>query len=228
MTFNTFDRDVNLLPLPSEHEAEDVTAAVMARYAANARMLVGRDPGAVVQVSTHLKAFQFPGERRHRWYIVGETNSKRATEEVHMADLLQDLHKWKCNPSTDYGQPVIKFDPTTKPETYTLYRKQGLIARPAAFKPSTNKPAVIAKESRIEMTCSLFANAAGESWLYVATDENGLPMAPRTVECFELSERDAGYKAESDKKGDQDISHWGTATGYALWEFEKPRMGSNS
>ena len=52
-------------------------------------------------------------------------------------------------------------------------------------------------------------------------------MPIKVVESIELSERDAAYEAEKGAKGDKDITHWMTATGYALWTIERPRMTPN-
>jgi hypothetical protein len=74
------------------------------------------------------------------------------------------------------------------------------------------------------MVNRLLFNAAENSRLFVACDENGSPEAPKLVEAFEQSERDANGRSETARKGTkQDRSHWPAALGYALWPTEKMR-----
>lgn len=221
--YTSWDHQQNVGAVP-DIGAEDVTERVLARYGHKCRALVGTDPGKSKHVSTILKAYQVKGERRHRWYVVGECTTERGTHEQHILDLRQELHKIGCDPVRDYGQPVLKFDPTTKQDVFTLYRRAGLIARPAAYKTGSNKPQTIPKESRIDMLNRLFCNASGETWLYLATDDQNRLKAPKTCDSIELSERDAAYEAENVRKGDNDTTHWSVSLGYALWSEEKPRI----
>lgn len=223
MVYQTWDRATNLRPVPIVGGI-DVTEQVLSQYGANQRILVGHDPGNAADVSVLLKAYQLPKEPRHRWWVVGEVTTLRNTTESHIIALKRKLHEFGCNPDQDYGAPHIRTDPTTDPAILTQFRAARLSIRPANYKPGSNKAKTIPKESRIEMVCRLFRNATGYSGLFVAADDRGAPMAPRTVESIELSERDAAYEAETGRKGDQDISHWTTALGYALWTLERPRM----
>jgi hypothetical protein len=43
------------------------------------------------------------------------------------------------------------------------------------------------------------------------------------VEALEMSERDEAGKAEAQKKGASDLSHWPAALRYALWPYERVR-----
>ncbi len=221
MTYNTWERAANLGPIPSG--AIDVTEEVLSRYGEKFLVLVGHDPGNAKDVSVLLKAYRVPGEKRHRWYVVGEVTTDRSTTEVHIVSLRKALHEFGCDPELDEGRPMIKLDPTAEKDIYVIFRKAKLKAKPAEVNPKTDRAATIAKESRIRMVCSLFCNAKGIRRLHVAKNDNGAIAAPKTVESIELSERDAAYEAEKDRKGDTDPTHWMTATGYALWGEEKPR-----
>lgn len=223
MVYSQWERARNLRPVPSVG-AIDVTERILAQYGDAKRILVGHDPGNAADVSVLLKAYQLPGERRHHWWVVGEVTTMRDTTEAHIVALRRKLHEFGCNPGQDYGSPHIRTDPTTERAIYTQFRANGLDFRPAAYKTGTNKAATIPKESRIEAICRLLRNQAGESWLMVGANDRGAPVAPKTVESIELSERDTAYEAEKGRKGDGDITHWTTALGYALWSFERPRM----
>lgn len=223
MVYHPWERDLNVSQVPLIG-ATDVTEQILSQYGPNNRILVGHDPGNAVDVSVLLKAYQLHGERRHRWWVVGEVTTVRDTTEAHIIALKQKLHEFGCNPDSDYGQPHIRIDPTAEKSIYTQFRAARLSIRPAHYKPKSNLPATIPKESRIDVVCRLLCNARGERWLMVGTDDRGKPVAEKTVESIELSERDAAYEAEKGRKGDTDITHWTTALGYALWPIERPRM----
>jgi hypothetical protein len=225
--YPAWERAKNLLS-PPQLGAKDVTEKVLQRFG-NYSMLVGHDPGATVDVSIMLKAYQFPKERIHRWYVVDELTTK-GTSEAHAQKLLERLQgKWKTN----YNGPnemkaLLRCDPygdsnnKTDRSVYLTFKMMGLDMRSAQFDKQGRGKGHISREARIEMINRLLCNASNESRLFVAANANGSPVAPRLVEAIEESERDAGGKAENERKGtNRDRSHWPAALGYALWPTEK-------
>jgi hypothetical protein len=79
----------------------------------------------------------------------------------------------------------------------------------------------VPKEAGIEMVSRLFCNANGKRRLFIATNDRGAPVAPKLVHAIELSERDLEGKAETQKKGKADLSHWTAALRYALHPLER-------
>jgi hypothetical protein len=242
----------NLRPIPLG--AIDVTAEVLRPYAAPGvahTLLVGHDPGQRQHVSMFLKAYRFPEdirrkETRPRWFIVDEITSPEATVEAHVADVLKRARdKWKTN-LTDYrgrsaadgGTMLVRIDPHTRSgdahpgaDVYTRWRAAGIATRAAAYKPASNEPATIKRDSRIDMMNTLlcaYDDGIDEQLrlrrLFVACDDAGIAAAPRFVEAVESMERNGDDKAEADKKDGNDRSHWPAAVGYALWQIESPRL----
>lgn len=232
----------NLRPIPLG--AEDITARVMAPWGRNISVLVGHDPGKRQHVSMFLKAYQFAddlrrGDARPRWFVVDEITTPDATLDTHVADVLKRARaKWKCNllnfdgrPSPDSPQVLVRIDPHTRTSNahpgqdfYTIWRKAGFTAKAAAYKPNSTDPAQILRESRFEMMNSLLCDALGTRRLFVACDDIGTIAAPKLVKAFESMERDARGEGEADAKDADDLSHWGAAVGYALWQIERPKL----
>jgi hypothetical protein len=79
----------------------------------------------------------------------------------------------------------------------------------------------VPKDAGIEMVCRLLCNANGKSRLFIDVDSRGLPVAPNLVRALELSERDLEGKAETQRKGAADLSHWTAALRYALYPLER-------
>ena len=238
MVYTSWDREQNLRPIP-RIGARDVTSEVLGPHAGNASVLVGFDPGLSVNTSVLLKAYRTRGSREHEWFIVDEVITN-GTTQGHIRALLERLRtKWHCNLVDDSGAPIygsdiahVRADPYgdtadgTHRTVYTQFRDAGLSIRAAAYNSKTAKPAKVPKEAGIEMVCRLLCNVNSVRRLFVAVDENGTPSAKKTLESIELSERGLDGKAETAKKGtSKDLSHYTAAVRYALWIFEKPRIG---
>jgi len=242
MTYPSWTRDLNLRPVP-EIGAEDVTADVLRPWGTNLSVLVGHDPGKLVDVSLMLKAYRLHGSRRHSWFVVDELTTEQTTTEQHVVALLKRLReRWSCNEldwrnnmSPSGKRAFVRADPysnsgndSSHPDksVYTIFRKYGLSILPAAMKSSggESKVAMVPKEAGIQMVDGLFANAAGERWLHVACDDKRQPLAAKLVHAIELSERDGNGDAEAQRKDKYDLSHWLASLRYALWVLERPRM----
>lgn len=241
MVYTGWRREENLIPIP-RIGAEDVTSQVLRRWAPNAEILVGHDPGQLFDVSVLLKAYKVRGmPDPFVWFIVGEVTTEQTTTEQHVAALLAELRdRWNVQQVDRKGRPVsdaptafVRADPhgntDARPDrsVYNIFKRNGLRIMPAAYAPNGTKPGRVPKEAGIEVVNSLFCNAASQRRLYVAQDENGRPCAERTVEAIELSERDADGKAEAQKKNRKDLSHWTASVRYALWAIERVRLGSS-
>jgi len=230
-TYNAWERERNLQRIP-EIGARDVTAKVLSRYGNNYGMLVGHDPGTTVDVSLFLRAYQLRGEHDFRWYVVDELTTKNSTTEEHASRVLERLQKkWDVNYlGAGESKALIRCDPygdsanKTDRSVYLQFKLLGLEMRSAQYDSKGRGKGHIGREARIEMVNRLLFNAAENSRLFVACDENGSPAAPKLVEAFEQSERDANGRSETARKGTaQDRSHWPAALGYALWPTEKMR-----
>lgn len=249
----------NLRILPSLTTSlgwEDVTADVLRPYApqgVSLTVLAGHDPGKRQHVTVYLKAFRFQtdvrrGDRRPRWYVVGETTSPDSTIEAHVAEVLKRLRsEWRCNEVQrgPNGQPTIapapwqvlvRIDPHSKTgdehpgrDFYSIWRSFGIVARAANY--DGDKPAQIKVESRVNLVntllCAISDTEEGTRRLFVALDENGNPLtknpgqAEHVIDAFESMERNDRGEAEWEPKDRHDKSHWIAALGYALWAVER-------
>jgi len=228
----------NIRPIPLG--AVDVTAEALAPYLPNAGLLIGHDPGKRQHVSMFLKAYRFRGDRVIRWFVVDEVTTPDATLGAHIVEVTKHVREaWHCNALDWKGRPdpespsvLVRIDPHTRSgdahpgqDFYTLWRKAGFVAKAAAYKPESTDPAVIKKESRFEMMNTLLCDVNGERRLFVACDDTGKQAAPRLVKAFESMERNEANEGETEKKNEDDLSHWPAAVGYALWQIERPRTG---
>lgn len=246
----------NLRPLPtatSAIRADDVTAEVLRPWGPNLQLLVGADPGKRQHVSVFIKAFRFAsdvrrGDHRPRWFIVDEVTSPDSTVEAHVQEVLKLARtKYRINeapaslvtgqrprPIDGARQMLVRIDPHTRSGTehpgrdvFTIWRSFGILARAAAYAEGSDTPAVIKKESRINLVNTLLCAQAADGEvrrLFVACDDNGKPAAPRVVESFESMERNEAGEAEADKKDANDRSHWSAAVGYALFQVESKHV----
>lgn len=244
MVYTAWDREKNLRPVP-QLGAEDVTRTELAAYGPSIGVLVGHDPGKLCDVSLVLKAYRLAGSGLTHWWVVDELTTPQTTSEQHAQALLRLLRdRWNVHRVDLRGRPMdgslvslVRADPygdsTEKPDRsiYTTFKQAGFDIRPAAYSPAKQgagqspTPGRIGREERIELVNTLLCNAAGERRLFVACDERRQPAAPRLVDALEMSERDEGGKAETQRKNKYDLSHWPAALGYALWAVERPRMG---
>lgn len=244
-TYPTWDRRQNLRPVP-RIGAEDVTSTVLAPYG-RFSVLVGHDPGALVDASVILKAYRLPGERRYVWWVVDEVTTEKTTTEEHAIALVSRLRdRWGLYRRDYRGRPIegdpgalVRADPYSENATerkpdksvYTVFANHGLDIRPATYSKAQSSrttigqvgPGVISKDAGIEMVVQLLCSASGTRRLFVATDEHGEIAAPKLVAALESSERDIAGRAEWERKGREDRwSHWPCALRYALWDIEKP------
>jgi hypothetical protein len=231
----------SLRPVPLG--AEDVTAQVLAPWGRNMSVLIGHDPGRRQHVSVLLKAYRVPRlcRDRHVWFVVDEVTSRATTVEAHVQDVLSKVRdEYHCNQLDWRGQPspsgpraLVRLDPYSDSANderahrtvASVWRAAGLDAFSAAYTMSQSgavKSGTIQREARINMITRLLCAADGTRRLFVACDDRAQPVAPRTVESFERSERMESERAEA-VKGEHDLSHWTAAVGYALWLLEKPR-----
>lgn len=243
--YHTWSRTDNLRPVP-QVGALDVTRDVLARYG-NYSVLVGHDPGAIVDYSVLLKAYRVPGQRRHVWWVVGELMTQRTTTEQHGRKLLEllraeygvhrldlrgkpldgsDLALIHADPHSDSGNDSVRPDRSV----YVTLRNLGLHVRPAAYaKPKLTgstigavTPGQVPKQAGIEMIVRLLCDADGERRLMVACNDQG-PVAPELIRAFEQQEYDAAGKAETARKREGDTSHPVAALRYALARLELPK-----
>lgn len=234
-----FSRDAHVRPRPMVG-AKDVT-----RHVVGADMLIGHDPGELCDVSIMLRCFDVEGRRA--WWVVDELTTERTTSDQHVAQLLGHLNAtWKTQivnekngeRTLDVTEPFVhvRVDPHDagggKPYSTVIrhFRKLCFDARPAVYRATRNpalasKPGVIRKEERIDVINTLLENAAGQVRLYVDCDDRGIPCAPKLVEALEMSERDEGGNPETQKKDRHDLSHWPSALGFALYSYERARIG---
>lgn len=181
----------------------------------------------------------------HDWWIVDEVTTQQSTTDQHVTAVLARVRDhWGVHRQTWNGmhnptgaQMLVRADPYSdsgggegQPDrsVYTTWRQRNITILPAAYRASTNGQKVgrVPKEGRIEMVCRLLCDASGVRRLYVACNERREVAAPKTVESFEVMERDEVGRAEAQRKDLRDMSHWTAACGYALWTLEKPRIGS--
>lgn len=250
----------NLRPLPSLTSAvnyEDVTAEVLRPFVppnVQAVVLAGHDPGKRQHVTVYLKAFRFAadvrrGDRRPRWFVIGETTSPDSTVEMHVQEVLKRARsQWGCNEPTrdSSGRPIpgsgarqllVRIDPHSKGSNehpgrdfYSIWRSFGFIAKAANY--DGDKPSQIKVDSRINLVNTLLCAQSDEGEtrrLFVACDEHGSPLtkngqAEHVVDSFESMERNEAGEAEHERKDKHDKSHWTAAIGYALWQVERDNV----
>lgn len=232
----------NLRPIPLG--AVDVTADVLRDYAgAAATVLIGHDPGLRQHVSMFLKAYRFRGEKTIRWFVVDEITDADTTVKAHVANVMNACRtKWGCHKLDFRGRPdpespiaLVRIDPHTRSgdnhpgsDVYTLWRAAGFMAKAAGYKPGTSDPLQIKRTSRFDLMNTLLCDVNGVRRLFVACDDTGAAAAPKLVKAFESMEKNAEGKGETEKKNEDDLSHWPAAVGYALWQVERPRMEAAS
>lgn len=236
-TYHAWDHEKNLITV--NELWEDVTAAELAPWGANLQALVGHDPGALFDVSLLLKAYRKSRTQRPFWVVIREVTTRQTTTEQHVGELLDVAGELGLNLRDRNGRLVpdgprmiVRADPygnnDAKPDRscYTIFRNAGVLIHPAAYSAGGDptKPGRVPKNEGIELVNTLFCNRLGERRLFVGKDERGGAIAPMLVNAIESSERDAAGKAETQRKDEQDVSHWPSALRYALWAIERPRL----
>jgi len=222
--YHAWDRTQNLMPLPMIG-AKDVTAEALgsSKYG----LLVGHDPGKLVDVSVLLKAYRLPGEPEYRWVVVGELTTRGTTSEQHFTELRQVLaSKWGIG-GEDEQRAIVRCDPYSnssadRPDrsVYLVAKKLGFDIRSASYKDGKGNGQV-PKESRIEMVNRLLCSADGTRRLFVGCDDKRTPLAEQVVMSLEVSSRDESGRAEWQRKDSRDVSHWTAALGYGLYPYER-------
>ena len=224
MLYHTWDREKNLVPVP-RIGAKDCTHRVVGES-----VLVGHDPGKLFDVSLLLRCYEVRGQRL--WWVIDEYTTESTTIDQHIAGFKSYIQtNWQLQyPQPDEPKVLVRADPYSdssedQPDkgVYHAWKLHGFRALSAAYNNKGEGKGRVPKEARIEMVNRLLCNAAGERRLFIACDEHRKPSAPRLVEAIELSERDEGGKAETQKKNRRDMSHWPAALGYALWPYERIR-----
>lgn len=238
----------NLRPLPLG--AQDVTRRELAKYATNCGLLIGHDPGKRQHVSVFLKAYEWNDNRRDaqnrpvpplvRWFVVDEVTTPECTVEAHVAQVVKRVReKWRCNlldsitgGASQYTPTALcRIDPHTTSGTEhpgrtvaTQWRRAGIQTMAAAYN-DQQKPTPIKVEERVDLINTLLCNVEEERRLFVLSDDGGTnPAAPELVKAFETMERNEAGDAEWERKDASDRSHWPSATAFALWILEKPRL----
>lgn len=236
MTYFAFDRAHSMAQIPGG--MIDCTRDILGHYRTTAAVLVGYDPGSLFDVSIVLKAYRKNNSKDYQWWVVDEITTEQNTTEYHVGELIKRLNaEHGCyrrdvrgHVMADSPDALVRADPYgdsgAKPDkgVYTVFRQAGVDIRPAAYKAGSTTPGRISRDSRIELINSLFLNAAGVRKLMIACDSQRAPCAPQLVKALEMSERDSDGKAETQRKDKQDMSHWPSALGYALYAIEKPRL----
>lgn len=97
MVYTSWDHEKSIVPVP-QIGAEDVTRQVLAPWGGNLTVLVGHDPGKLVDVSILLKAYRLRGQPRHSWWVVDELTTSQTSTEQHVGALIARLReRWQCN-----------------------------------------------------------------------------------------------------------------------------------
>lgn len=237
-TYTAWSREHNLITVP-ELGWEDVTTLELRRWGHVFTLLGGHDPGNLADVSLFLKAFRSrPDQRRPFWVVLAELTTEQSTTELHIVKVLEFIRRrWHVNLLDRLGRPVadgpqilMRGDPAgntdnrTDRSVYTQFRNAGIQMLPAAYNAAGDGHGRVPRDAGIDLVNTLFCNAAGERRLFVARNPDGTPAAPRLVASLEGSERDLAGKAEMQRKGTGDLSHWPATLRYALWAIERPRL----
>lgn len=239
-----FSRAQNLILVP-EIGWTDVTARELSPFAGPRHtVLVGYDPGLAQHVSLFMKAYVRSFDRYQRglelpfWVVLDEITSERATTESHVKQCLELARKrWHCNLlgrngrlAEDGDRLFVRADPTgasestTDVSTYTVWRQQYVLIKSANYK--GDKHYRVPKDEGINMVNTLIRNSLNETRLFIAKNPDGSNAAPKLVASLEQQELDHAGKAETQRKGAKDLSHWSASLRYALWAIEKPRLSN--
>jgi hypothetical protein len=251
-TYLEWSRETNLITVPSESGTgimlgwEDVTARELRAFGPAYSMLVGHDPGTLWDVSLFLRAYvksrdsglYATGKCRPFWVVIGELNTEQSTTEHHVSKLLERVRKtWRLNllsssgrTAPDAPQILVRADPAgnndqrTDKSVYTQFANAGIRIKPAAYNAEHTGHGRVPREAGVELVNTLLCSASNDRRLFVARMPDGSPAAPKLVAALESSERDSDGKAENQRKGEGDVSHWPAALRYALWAIERPRL----
>lgn len=224
--YPAFDRARHCMPRP-RIGARDVT-----RHVTKFDYLLGYDPGSLHDVTLVLKAYQIHGDTLPTWWVIGELTTDATTTDEHVRALGQTLARQFDITSSDcivVADPYGDRQDETRPDVsvYKRWTLHGYKIRPAAYAKGMRgaaRPGCVPKEAGIEIVNTLLCNAANETRLYIDVDDRGAPVAPKLVAALEMSERDEAGKAETQKKGSADLSHWTAALRYSVYPWERVRL----
>ena len=245
-TYPQWSREHNLILVP-DFGWTDVTELELRGSGRNHHALFGHDPGALWNVSIPLNAYvrnqdmtlYQRGQARPFWVVRGEINDEQSTTETHVANVLRWANERHMNQRGRDGKLIqdgkrilVRADPAsesvsdnrTHKSVYTQFANAGIHIKPAAYNAENDGHGKVPKDPGIEVIGTLLCNAAGERRLFVERKPDGSPAAPMLVKAIESCERDAYGKAETTRKGPQDMSHWTATIRYALWAIERPRL----
>ena len=244
-TYPEWSRETNLITV-QDLGWTDVTRHELRAAGPNYTLLVGHDPGTTIDVSLFLRAYvnsrdeqkYHAGRVRPFWVVLGELNTEQSTTENHIIRLLDVVRdRWQLNlldrkgrVTSEVNQFIVHADPAgntdarTDKSVYTQFANAQIRCRPAAWNSDHTGHGRVPREPAVEMVNTLFCSAAGERRLFVARNADGSPAAPKLVAALESSERDLAGRAENQRKGKGDVSHWPAALRYALWAIERPRL----
>lgn len=236
-TYPSWSREHNLIDLP-DLGWQDVTADELRTHGHNCTVLVGTDPGTLCDVSLFLKAYRTHAKQQRPTWVVLDELTTEGTTEIHVRALLDLVReRWRCNllgrdgRRVDGGpQILVRADPAgntdNRPDKsiYTQFRGQQILIKPAAYNADGDDHGRVPRDPGIEVVNTLLCNALQERRLFVARKPNGAPVAPKLVHALETAERDLAGKADTQRKGANDVSHWPAALRYALWSIERPRL----
>lgn len=242
-TYPNWSRETNLITVP-DLGWSDVTARELRGSGPNHRLLVGHDPGTLIDVSLFIRAYvknqhaYERGKERPFWVVIGELNTEQSTTEHHVKKLLDHVRKehrlnlltstGRTNPNGD--QVLVRADPAgnndqrTDKSVYTQFLNAGVHIKAAAYNADHTGHGRVPKDAGIEVINTLLCDADGNRRLFVQRRPDGSPAAPRLVAAIEASERNSDGKAEAQRKDKGDVSHWPAALRYALWAIERPRL----
>lgn len=239
-----WSREHNLVVVP-EIGWTDVTENELKIYGANRALLVGHDPGTLWDVSLALRAYVKDRDLaayrkelvRPFWVVRAEINTEQSTTEHHIAKLLEYAWENHLNQRDSFGRPssyskqmLVRADPAgnndnrTDKTVYTQFANAGIHIKPAAYNATNDGHGRVPKDAGIELVNTLFHSESGERRLFIEKRPDGSLVAPKLVEALETAERDVAGKAEAQRKGAKDMSHWRAALRYALWAIERPRL----
>ena len=227
--YYSWSRAENLRPVP-HLGARKITSIVLSRKTGNRNhsLLVGHDPGTAKAGSVFLDAYELPGEPDPVWWVRGELFTMHKSTEEHALEVLAMCRKFGCNVSPTVpeiahvrAQPVGQSESKPDLDVYRVFARVGLHIKAAQYRKDGTGTGQIKKDSRIEMVNRLLCDARGRRRLFIDTDPQGRPVAPKLVEAFEKMERDHLGRAEHEEKDEHDLSDVPAALGYALWPWEK-------
>ena len=253
-TYPDWSRERNLITVPeigwvdvTEHELRGSAAnrPLLVGHDPGALWHVSLLGKAYVRSQDHQSYLR--GVAKPFWVIRGEVNDEQVPVQRHIDHLLSVVRsRFQLNQLTSDGKPnpngrqmlvradpadlVDKEDARTHKTVYTQFANAGIHIKPAAYNADHDGHGKVPKDPGIEVVNTLIGYE-GENGqpglkprLFIERLPDGSPAAPMLVRSIEQAERDERGKAEAQRKGAGDISHWTAALRYMLWAIERPRL----